>query len=103
MQVSCYLQDPADINGYMDNAAGLVAEKRCWKQWIRADITPSGDVVPCIQLPDFVFGSLENQTIDEIWNNERFKEFRKRALCGNHPLCGKCNCIYLYDSSRKYL
>jgi radical SAM protein with 4Fe4S-binding SPASM domain len=103
MQVSCYLKKPEDMHAYIDDSAGLVSTRRCYKQWIRADITPSGDVSPCIQFPDLVFGNLGDATIKEIWNNSQFKQFRERACRMNLPLCGKCNNIYLYDAGRKYL
>jgi MoaA/NifB/PqqE/SkfB family radical SAM enzyme len=103
VQVSCYLRNPEEINTYIDDAAALVKDRRCYKQWIRAEITPAGDVSPCIQFPDLIFGNLHDKTMAEIWNSPVFGQFRKRALMTNHPLCGKCNSIYLYDAWRNHL
>jgi MoaA/NifB/PqqE/SkfB family radical SAM enzyme len=103
MQVSCYLKDPEDIHAYLKHPEELVRYRRCFKQWVRIDITPAGEVSPCIQFPDLVFGNVHKNSVLDIWNNEQFKQFRKNARARTHPLCSKCNCIYLYEQGRKYL
>lgn len=46
------------------------------------DVLSNGDVVPCCR--DFegreVFGNIKNQTLLEIWNGKKYKEFRKKHL-----------------------
>jgi len=103
MQISCYLDKPEDIYAYIDRPDAPTGNKFCYKQWIRADIIPSGDVGPCIQFPDLCFGNLKEKNIMEIWNSGEYAAFRKMLKAGHPPLCSKCDAIYLYDAKRRYL
>ena len=103
MQIACYLDKPEDIYAYMDAPGLPTGNSFCYKQWMRLDITPEGDVVPCIQFPDLSFGNIKKKNILEIWNSEQYRNFRNMLRKRYLPLCSKCDAIYLYDSNRKYL
>jgi len=102
-QISSYFKNPEDIRSYTENPDSLIQNNRCYKQWVRVDITPSGDVSPCIQFPDLIVGNLKNQSLMEIWNSPSYSKFREVIRTVNLPICSKCNNIYLYDAKRKYL
>jgi len=67
------------------------------------DITPDGDVAPCILYPDLVVGNLRQQNVLEIWNSPAFTNFRQLRRREVLPVCAKCNALYLHDSKRKYI
>jgi radical SAM protein with 4Fe4S-binding SPASM domain len=53
----------------------------CMAPWVSINNNPNGDILPCcvstFQKP---FGNLNNNNIEEIWNNEKYKELRKNML-----------------------
>jgi len=103
IQISCYFRDPEELIAYQGDPASLVRNRRCHKQWIRIDVTPEGDVAPCIQFPDLVAGSLNEQSALDIWNGPVYEKLRRSLREENLPVCSKCNNIYLYDAGRRYL
>ena len=104
IQISCYLNNPAeDIYTYTRSPEIFTGNTFCYKQWLRMDVTPDGDVTPCIRYPDLIFGNLKNEDVISIWNSPAFVRFRKMVRNGPLPLCNKCNCLYLYDAKRKHL
>jgi radical SAM protein with 4Fe4S-binding SPASM domain len=64
-------------------------------------ILASGDVVPCCRdvTGRFVMGNLLTQSLDEIWNGERFKKFR-RMLFTDQSSSSICNLCSGYPASR---
>jgi radical SAM protein with 4Fe4S-binding SPASM domain len=54
----------------------------------------NGDVVPCCLDYDakFVLGNVNENTLKEIWNSEKFNELRRNHIDGNYdnPLCKGC-------------
>jgi radical SAM protein with 4Fe4S-binding SPASM domain len=104
IQISCYLNNPAeDMHSYVNSGQFLSQNIFCYKQWVRLDILPSGEVAPCVRFPDLVFGDLHTQDILSIWNSTHFAEFRNIIMKNPLPVCNKCNSAYLYDARRKYL
>jgi radical SAM protein with 4Fe4S-binding SPASM domain len=72
-------------------------------------IMPSGNVVPCIQLP-LVFGNLAKQTFDRIWNGAAAKSFRKSeeiidkscTYCTIKRFCNRCAGIVFFETGGKW-
>lgn len=78
-----YYMDPTDFMGW----------KKCRTPWVEANIMPNGDVVTCRDFPDLVMGNIMDEPLLDIYNNEKFKEFRKtlaHQLDGVFPLCSRC-------------
>ena len=48
--------------------------KPCLYPWANILITPQGNVYPCLS---YKIGNVRNTPIKEVWNNEKFAEFRK--------------------------
>jgi radical SAM protein with 4Fe4S-binding SPASM domain len=103
LQISCYLKKPEDIHAYVDTPEVPPGNTFCYRQWSRMDITPDGQVAPCILYPDLIVGDLHEQGVMEIWNSAAFAEFRRIRRKEVLPICAKCNALYLHDSKRKYL
>lgn len=56
-----------------------------------ANISPKGDVTPCIITP-FVLGNLRQASFNDIWNNsEKVKEYREKVENGFSDECKECN------------
>lgn len=66
-------------------------------EWIYSTVTvySNGDVVPCCRdiNGDFVMGNLFQQTLKEIWNNNKYRAFRKKLLIDQKEinLCRICS------------
>ena len=57
-------------------------ENKCDYLWEEATINVDGSVVPCCRDPNnkYVFGNIFKQDFKKIWNNQKYKEFRKKLL-----------------------
>lgn len=67
----------------------------------RAVVLAQGDVIPCHAMaPGYgtkersrIFGNIRKKSLDEIWSQHDFKEFRRRVLAGDFPPeCTGCEC-----------
>lgn len=69
-----------DDNGMLHHITPL--RKRCWRMWHGAVITWDGRMVPCCYDKDasHQMGSLDSQSLEEIWRNERYHSFRNTIL-----------------------
>ena len=64
----------------------------CILPWIHLNVMPDSSVLPCCISPyDIPFGNGATQTLEEIWNSERFKTLRLKMLKGEQtPGCHRC-------------
>jgi len=87
----------------------LKTERRC--AFIENDaayITATGDVVPCYRFShdgtEYVFGrkkeisrhsfgSIDRQTLAEIWDSRSYTEFRRKVLYNLYPSCIDCDLV----------
>jgi radical SAM protein with 4Fe4S-binding SPASM domain len=55
-------------------------------------VTPDGDVFPCCRGPESLnMGNIKTASFDEIWNGEKYQEFRRQMLDGDYPsVCASC-------------
>jgi len=82
-EIPVYYNEPGNFLGY----------KRCLAPWFQVDIMPNGNVVNCRDFPDFVMGNIKETSLLQIYNNERFRAFRrtlKKSRNGVLPLCSRC-------------
>lgn len=65
----------------------------CIYPWVHQYVGPPGDVKPCcLYLQDYDIGSLKENTLKEIWNNEATRQMRLDMLEGKEiPGCQLCN------------
>jgi radical SAM protein with 4Fe4S-binding SPASM domain len=69
----------------------------CPQPFFTMQVNPDGKVVPCYQIsyPAFM-GDVNHQTMQEIWNGDAYRSFRRAMLDGRdtaNAVCGKCNFI----------
>ncbi len=103
IQVSCYLQRPAWVRPFLEQPARCLANTFCYKQWLRMDVLPDGQVAACGQFPDLIVGDLRGQGLGQVWNSPRYGALRGALRQGPLPVCAKCDALYLYDHGRRTL
>lgn len=67
----------------------------CHAPWQRLYIDCGGNVRPdCLCLPERPVGNLLENTLEQIWNNEKIKEYRRKIV--NHDYQNLCNpdCVW---------
>jgi radical SAM protein with 4Fe4S-binding SPASM domain len=80
----------------------------CRVPWQDLTVNWDGEVSACPVDTEVVYsvGNVKDATLQEMWNNERMRQFRRAHLTKdyslveeNGPLCGNCNCLWLpeYD------
>lgn len=63
----------------------------CMAPWVSINNNPNGDIQPCCIARDATFGNLYKDAIEDIWNNDKYKDFRKRMLNDEKsPECQRC-------------
>lgn len=61
---------------------------RCLYPWTELSIAPNGDCFPCLS---YKVGNITDGSIAELWNNERYTEFRRRLQkAGMFNSCQGC-------------
>jgi pyruvate-formate lyase-activating enzyme len=70
-----------------------VSDTFCIYPWIHQYVGTSGDVKPCcVYRHTAELGSLKENTLAEIWNNDKTKKLRLKLLNGEEePNCSHCN------------
>lgn len=69
-------------------------KKKCVWPWGGTYVSSDGYVVPCCLIADpniYNFGNIFNQDFDQIWNNEKYKKFRRNIKKNKIPsFCKSC-------------
>jgi radical SAM protein with 4Fe4S-binding SPASM domain len=70
-------------------------DNHCWRLWHATVITWDGLVVPCCFDKDagHPLGDLKGKPFKEVWQDERYMEFRRQVLRGrkNVDICANCS------------
>jgi len=70
-------------------------ENHCWRLWHATVITWDGLVVPCCFDKDaeHPLGDLKGRSFKEVWQDERYVEFRRQVLASrkNIDICANCS------------
>jgi radical SAM protein with 4Fe4S-binding SPASM domain len=70
-------------------------DDHCWKMWSSCVITWDGKVVPCCFDKDaqHQLGDLQTDSFREIWNSERYKNFRNQLFAPRKSIdiCANCS------------
>ena len=94
-----------NFGGYCPEASLIKKQTKrypCYHLWLSPAIHWNGDVSICCD--DWgrktVLGNVKNQTMRQIWNSKKIKQYRKSHLKGNYhqvPLCEKCDVWTMYE------
>jgi len=70
--------------------------KVCYYPWRYLHILPNADVIAAYRCFSGKLGNLEEKTLDEIWNDRPFREFRRdlKKYGGVLPACARCSLIF---------
>jgi radical SAM protein with 4Fe4S-binding SPASM domain len=70
----------------------------CILPWIHIYANPDGSVLPCC-IGDYRhhLGNVQSQTIEDVWNGEKYKTMRKKMLAGEK--CDECVACYNIEKS----
>jgi radical SAM protein with 4Fe4S-binding SPASM domain len=81
-----------EIPRYYREHSNTFGADQCKCPWAIVQVLPNGDVATCIDLPDYVAGNIREQSILEIWNNEKYRKFRSVLKQHGHlPACTRCS------------
>lgn len=87
-----YSRYKKNANGLYSIKSGLLNE--CWKMWHSCVITWDGRVVPCCFDKDahYVLGDLSKNSFKEIWEGDRYDEFRQTLISSRSEIemCRNC-------------
>ena len=64
----------------------------CMMPWVHTHIWPNGNAFPCCMSDsDIEYGNLNDNSLEEIWNSEKYKKLRKNMLNEKEsPECTRC-------------
>ncbi len=83
--------EPGQIKRFYTQAIDKQVEeiyKPCLYPWANILITPQGNVYPCLS---YKIGNVKNTPIKEVWNSEKFAQFRRQlAKQGMFNACQAC-------------
>lgn len=81
-----------DKNGTVTINSNL--PNRCFRMWSSCVITWDGNVIPCCfdKNASFTMGTMMNQSLDEIWKNEKYRIFRNKVFSERKNIDICCNC-----------
>jgi radical SAM protein with 4Fe4S-binding SPASM domain len=80
----------ASIRRYYSDHTWHCGYPRCSSIYYVAEISPDGRVTPCRDYQDFSAGNINQESFYDIWNGEKFKEFRRQMKKGLMPVCTRC-------------
>lgn len=82
-----YHQEDDDLENRSHYAA-----QYCEYPWTSMTVMADGSVVPCTQDYDceMALGNVKDESLDAIWNGERYREFRHWHVTGDFPAGHKC-------------
>ncbi len=81
-QIPTYYKNPGEFFGFGP----------CISPFTTVELMPNGDVSPCRDYPDYVTGNILEQSLQDIWNGEKYVKFRKALIDngGTFPICARC-------------
>lgn len=77
-----------EIKGWY-NTSVFDTTRKCLFLWRGTFIMPNGDVVPC-PYHKLVLGNVREQSLAEIWNNEKYVKLRRMIKKDLLPGCSRC-------------
>ncbi|EPY11375.1 MULTISPECIES: radical SAM/SPASM domain-containing protein [Paenibacillus] len=83
-----------DIHDYYTDIENLFGRSKCVAPWHELIIRRTGDVYPCVDLPDYKLGNIYSSTFEEIWEGERATKFREHLKMHNLMMCNRCTRMF---------
>ncbi|WP_127529465.1 radical SAM/SPASM domain-containing protein [Paenibacillus kobensis] len=86
--------DYVDIHDYYTDIDNVFGRSKCVAPWHELIIRRTGDVYPCIDLPDYKLGNINHDRFDQIWEGERAVRFRDYLRNDNLMMCNRCTRLF---------
>lgn len=86
--------DYVDIHDYYTDIDNVFGRSKCVAPWHEMIIRRTGDVYPCVDLPDYKLGNIYQDTFGEIWEGERAVRFREYLRQDNLMMCNRCTRLF---------
>lgn len=75
----------------------------CMAPWVSINNNPNGDIIPCCIASGEPFGNLYTDTVENIWNNDKFKQLRLDMLNDTpNKVCQACYKADEWGSNSNY-
>jgi radical SAM protein with 4Fe4S-binding SPASM domain len=93
------IPDEGEFSRYHRNGSDMYIIKnehqnKCWKMWHSCVMTWDGDIVPCCFDKDakYTMGNIHQQSFKDIWNGDKYQEFRARLFNDRKAIdiCSNC-------------
>ncbi len=79
-----------DIDRYYEDHTWTAGYSDCRSIYYIMEISPNGRVTPCRDYQDYECGNVNEQSVYEIWNGDKYKKFRREMQKGLMPVCTRC-------------
>jgi len=80
-----------DIPRYYNEPGNFFGHDKCISIYTTAEVMPNGDVATCRDYPDYITGNIRENSIKEIFNNDKYWKFRNSIKNeGMLPICARC-------------
>lgn len=83
-----------DIHDYYTDIENVFGRSKCVAPWHELVVRRTGDVYPCVDLPDFKYGNIYENTFAEMWEGERATRFRDYMKTTNLMMCNRCTRMF---------
>jgi radical SAM protein with 4Fe4S-binding SPASM domain len=84
------IYDEKDIGRYYGDHVWDCGYAQCESIYHNIEITPEGNVTPCRDYQDYICGNVYEDNIYDIWNGDKFRNFRRKLKSGLMPVCTRC-------------
>ncbi|MCL2844910.1 MAG: SPASM domain-containing protein [Chitinivibrionia bacterium] len=84
------IYEKEDIERYYNDHTWTCGYDKCQSIYHVVEVSPDGRVTPCRDYQDYTVGNINEQPFYEIWNGEKYKEFRRQLAKGLMPVCSRC-------------
>ena len=84
-----------EYKNWFANFTTPVGEQSCCNIDNLIDIQPTGEVNFCVDTPDYSFGNVRENSVYELWNNEKAKAFRELRRSKMLSICNRCVARYM--------
>lgn len=80
-----------NLTSYYTDHSNYFGWDQCVSIYQYVEIDSNGDMSPCRDYHDYVVGNVKDQTISQLWNSQKYVDFRKSlSNDGLMPVCSRC-------------
>lgn len=83
-----------DIHEYFTDIDNVFGRTKCVAPWHEMVIRRTGEVYPCVDLPDYKYGNIYENSFQEMWEGERATQFREYLKTTNLMMCNRCTRMF---------